>query len=275
MDNRFSIDVEKFDNLENIKIIMENFNFVNSQELEITINLIVSIDWINNPPSLFITSNKILKDNILQIIEKLEPFSDVKSWSIKYSIFDTIVNIHNMINKFAEIYIDNPDVLETCINELEYLFSIKSINVSSTKLLELFDKELVKVKGKNKDTYKVKDPDNNQYWKKGTGYGYDGNSSNWDIEQYVNNLNNKKKNISIKMKEFIFNINKDNIKIHLDKIIELSSLYMNDDEISNEIVFDIATIITKYFSPNSNLLNKDNHKPVSYTHLTLPTKRIV
>ncbi len=265
-DEKFNIDLDCFNSLEDFTVILENFEFNNSSDLKIILRLSVSIDWITNPPNLLITSNKILKDNILQVIEKLKPFNDVKSWSIKYSIYDTVNNIYNMINKFGEIHVDNPDKFETLINDLEYLFSIKSINISPMKLLELFDKELVQDNSvnnynkNNNNNNKYNNSYNPQYWKKGTGYGHDGNSSNWDIEQYVANLNNKKKTIGIKMREFLEHINNENVKKHLEKITELLQTYMNDDEVTNDIVCEIGSVIIKNIINNSNILNKDNNK---------------
>ncbi len=258
-DDRFDIELEEFSSLENINITLKNFNFNNSQDLRVIIKLTVSLNWIKNPPSFIISSNKILRDNILQVIEKLKPFSDVKSWSIKYSVFDTISNIHNMIDKYGEIHVDNPNEFETIINDLEYLFSIKNINISPSKLLELFDKELLNDSPKNKfskNNYFINEgPKNNtQYWKKGTGYGHENaNGNNWDIEQYVSNLNNKKKTIGIKMKDFIEKLSSDNITKYFDKVLELLQSYMNDSEVSGELVSDIANIIVKYNKIFNNL----------------------
>ncbi len=243
LDDRFNIDLEDFSNLENIIIKVNGFTFKGSEKLEVKILMNVNLNWIKYPPSLALKSNMILSDNILSVIEKLKPFSDTKSWSIKYSIYDTIVNIYKMINTYGEIQYDNPNNIEIIIIELEHLFSLKDKQISSTKLLELFDKNLVQNcqnNNLNKSQYQK------EYWKKGTGYGHEQNAgTQWDIEEYVNNINNKKKNINIKFKNFI-NLLESEQKIIYDykeKITQLLEQYINFDEQDSNNLIKIANII--------------------------------
>lgn len=66
-----------------------------------------------------------VKDNILKAIAELKPFSDNKSWSVKYSISETVENIFNMINTYGEIPQEFSSEQDQTINDLEYLVSIK------------------------------------------------------------------------------------------------------------------------------------------------------
>ncbi len=262
-DDRFTIELsDDFNNLENIFIIMKNFTSNNLKDLEIKINLIVNLDWIKNPPNISLKSNKILDDNILEVIEKLKPFSDTKSWSIKYSIYDSIVNIFNMINTYGEIKIDNPDSLEIAINELEYLFTLKDDKISPIKLLELFDKNLVNPTDNSNNSNKSNKYNNGyqenntkEYWKKGTGYGHESNSGNkWDIDEYVRNINNKKKGINNKIVNFINMIqnNISDLKTNITRVSQIFIQYINFDEQTQDNIVKIASIIhsnQKVFNP--------------------------
>ncbi len=268
-DDCFSID--KIDNLLNFEISMNNFTFKNSSGLEIKLMLELSFNLITTPPVISLKSNKILKDNILQVIEKLKPFSEVKSWSVKYSIYDTIKNIYNMINSFGEVQLENPNVTELMINDLEYLFSIKDHNISSTKLLELFDKDLVSTNqpqqtqsytntyGKNNQGQNKFSNEQSDYWKKGTGYGHGNSVSNkWDIDEYITNIKNKKKSIGIKMVEFVKLIDKEIFTNYSKQIINLFTSYLNEDEINTETINKIGSII----KTNINQIDKTDTKSV-------------
>lgn len=261
LDDRFNIESDEFSNLENIIITISGFTFKGSEKLEVKISMYVNINWIKFPPSLSLKSNMILSDNILSVIEKLKPFSDTKTWSIKYSIYDTIVNIYNMINTYGEIQYDNPNFIETVIIELEHLFSLKDKQISSIKLLELFDKNLVQNNDLsvncNKSQYQK------EYWKKGTGYGHEQNpNTQWDIEEYVNNINNKKKNINIKFKNFIDLLVESESKIiqdYKEKIIQLIEQYINFDDQDLNNLIKIANILysnNKIFNTQDKLIAK-------------------
>jgi ubiquitin-protein ligase len=233
-DDRFIINHNNLVDFENVKIILKNFTFMNSINLQVEINLNITLDFISTPPKLSLTSNILLKDDILQVIENLKPFNDTKSWSIKYSIYDVINNIYNMINVFGEVEYEYLNKIELLINDLEYLFSIKNNKISVNKLLEIFDKDLINnsIDSKNKQSY----------WKKGTGYGNNNDNNTWNIDEYAESINNKRKNINIKMHEFIRLITKENIKIYLNEIITIFDSYMND-EIITEIIIKIASIL--------------------------------
>lgn len=252
-DERINIDLNNF---ANININISNFTFKNNANLIIKIVLKLSSDFITNPPNISLSSNKILKDNILQIIEKLKPFSNTNStknsWSIKYSIYDTIINIYEMINKYGEVASESNNYYEVTLTDLEYLLSIKNQNVSEIKLLELFDKDLTII-----SDYKT---DSNTYWKKGTGYG-NSSAPEWNIEEYIKNVNSKKNKITSSINLFLNSLFNNKNKNDFDKnhfnlflkdesipsrLLILFQSYINDDEINKNIVMLMADFLLKY-----------------------------
>ena len=235
---KFNVNI---DNFPNIKITMNNFTFIGSENLIVDIDMKINLNTLNQSPTISLSSNKILKDNILQIICQLKPFTDINSWSIKYSIYDSIVNIHNMITKFRETKQEFSTPLDETINNLEYLLSIKNENISEIKLLELFDKDLLKATS-NQESIKNK----NEYWKKGTGYGH-GNVKEWNIDEYIKQINEKKQNIS---KEYnkLFSIltHQESInKINAESIILLLLNYIQNEEISKENIIIAGDLLNK------------------------------
>ena len=77
-------------------------------------------------PLISLSSKTIFKYNLLNSIEKLKPFANKENWSIKYSFYETICNIYNMIDKYAEIERNESNKIMTIINDLEYLFTFKT-----------------------------------------------------------------------------------------------------------------------------------------------------
>jgi len=204
----------------------------------------LNLDTYENPPKIEITSNKILKDDILKIICELKPFSNVESWSIKYSIYDTVVNIYNMINMYGETNLEFALEIDKIINDLEYLLSIRENKISIEKLLEIFDKDLIKNNKKIENTTET-----NNKWKKGTGYGHDG-LTKWDIDTYIKCVNNKKNNIGKtfkiffdKLKNEYSNLEKINSTDRIIKIIKLLINYLQNEEINNDDLLLITDII--------------------------------
>jgi ubiquitin-protein ligase len=258
-DNRFNVEIINFPN---IKIIMNKFNFKKSQDLEITIDMKINLNFINEPPVINIGSNLVLKDNILKVITNLKPFSDISSWSIKYSISNTIINIYNMINTFGEIKQEFSSELDQIINDLQYLVSIKNQNISEIKLLELFDKDLLLNKKPTNNTNNKTTKKN--YWKAGTGYGHAGNKE-WDIDEYIKKVNEKKNKIGLMYNNFIAklklldfkSIDKNKIsKEFLLSIINLLYYYLENEEITNENVISICDFLLKNMIILENEKNK-------------------
>ena len=246
--NNFYVNITDFPD---INIIMTNFTFKGSDDLNVIINMKFDInDIYTTPPTINITSNKILKDNILTVISNLKPFSDIKSWSIKYSISETIQHIFNMINTFGEVEKYYSSKLDNIINNLEYLVSIKNKNISHIKLLELFDKNLI-------ENTKINSKTSNTYWKQGTGYG-NNKTTKWNIDEYIENINNKKKKICETYNELILIIHDQYLEKNkfdetfnnesINKIVELLLHYIqNEDMIQNNIIM-VCTIIDENFN---------------------------
>jgi len=239
-EKNFQIDIV---NLFRINIKLTNFNI--SNDIYIHVLMIINPEKImTEAPEIKLTSNIVFKYNLLQSIEKLKPFVNKNNWSIKYSFYDIIVNIYNMVNQFGEIEIISNNKLESIINDLEYLLSLKTKNISENKLLEVFDIHLL-----NQQTTITNNSStdaNSTYWKKGTGYGHS-SSSTWNIDDYVASLKLKRKNINEKMIELLtFIKTESNLESYIETIMNLYKSYLTDDEVDVKIVTDISHFITKY-----------------------------
>ncbi len=271
MDPRF--DFKEICDFNRFAITIGNFTFKNSSKLSVIIILDSVINWIDTPPNITLFSSTPLKDNILNVIEQLKPFNDVKSWSIKYSIYTSLVSIYNMINLLGEVKNEHSTTVDKLIEELEYLFSIKDKNISHNKLLEIFDKELVGLNNLNNlNNLNSSNTKNNGFWKKGIGYGHEHNNPNnqnntntnnkWNIDEYIKNINSKRKNINAKMSDFINLLTSSNITKYTETIINLFYLYLNDDQIKQEIIIQMADIIWD----NKNIVSIQNEKSIQILH---------
>ena len=250
--SKFNVEL---DNFPQIKINLSEFTFIGSSGLIVTIEMDMGcLNLLSEPPKIKISSNKILKDNILKVISELKPFSDAKSWSVKYSISETIQNIFNMINTYGETEQEFSLEFDQIMNDVEYLVSIKNQNISETKLLELFDKELL-TKTTSDSTESTTINTNNTYWKKGTGYGND-KTKKWNIDKYIKNINEKKNKISSLYDKFI-NIlcleysDKNKLKNldvnYLNRIIILLINYLENEEITKMNIMSICKFIDSNF----------------------------
>lgn len=252
LSDNFDVDVKEFPN---IKITMSNFSFKGSDSLLVSINMKLDLNIFNKPPKIEMSSNKILKDNILKIICELKPFSDINSWSVKYSIYDSVVNIYNMINTYGETNIEFASELDKLINDLEYLLSIRSQSISEEKLLKIFDKDFNKISENKSINYEdnknnKKNKKNNTLWKKGTGYGHEG-LEKWDIDSYIKSVNQKKNNINKMFNTFINKLSNDYSnfdkidKNSVGQIIKLLINYMYGEEITAQNIMLISNVIFK------------------------------
>lgn len=251
-EKNFQVDII---NLFQINIKLTNFKFNNPEMVKNNKNIYIHILMVINPekimteaPEIQLTSNIVFKYNLLQSIEKLKPFVNKNTWSIKYSFYDIIVNIYNMVNQIGEIEtINSNNKLESIINDLEYLLSLKTKNIAENKLLEIFDRQLLSLPLINQSSNQLSNSTNNStYWKKGTGYGHS-SSSTWNIDDYVNSLKLKRKNINDKMIELLIILNTEsNFEVYIDTIMNLYKSYLTDDEVDNKIVIDISYFIAKY-----------------------------
>jgi ubiquitin-protein ligase len=237
-EKNFQIDIIS---LFQINVKLTNFNI--DQNIYIHVLMKINPEKImTESPEIQLTSNIVFKYNLLQSIEKLKPFVNKNTWSIKYSFYDIIVNIYNMVNQIGEIEIITNNKLESIINDLEYLLSLKTKNIAENKLLEIFDKQLI-----NQPLISNTSTTNSTYWKKGTGYGHS-SSSAWNIDDYVNSLKLKRKNINEKMIELLYILNTEqNFETFINIIMNLYKTYLTDDEVDVKIVLDISHFIEKNY----------------------------
>ena len=265
-EKNFQVDII---NLFQINIKLTNFNI--NQNIYVHILMGINPEKImTDAPEIQLTSNIVFKYNLLQSIEKLKPFVNKNTWSIKYSFYDIIVNIYNMVNQFGEIEIISNNKLESIINDLEYLLSLKTKNISENKLLEIFDSQLIS------QPSSLTTNNSGTYWKKGTGYGHS-SSSSWNIDDYVNSLKLKRKNINDKMIELLTILNTESsLEVYIDTIMNLYKSYLTDDEVDNKIVTDISHFIAKYHKltiPHLSIIKtiKDflDDNDISSTHLDI------
>ena len=250
LNNNYTIEMK---NLQEFTIAMSNFKIKNSEnnicsDLKIFANIKIPDDITSKPPTVSLQSNYIFKNNILNVIEKLKPFTDVTKWSIKYSIFDTIENIYQMIEKYGNLDSKSKSELDGLLTELEYLLSIKSDNVSENKLLLEFDELLANELAGFVDK-------KNNYWKTGTGYGHNG-SSTWNIDEYAKAIQLRKNKIIDKFNDAFKLIDKiTKLEVHeIEKLKNIFKHYMLDDELNSKIVENIASVISnnnKHFSENT------------------------
>lgn len=269
-DSRFDIEFIN-DDLLSLKILLKNFNLRQkiNNKLEVILNMTIAYDLLI-PPSIILTSNILLKDDILQLISNMKPLTDNNTWSIKYSIFDTVNNIHNMINILGEIDIESTSPIDIIINDLEYLFSIKNKKISSLQLSELFDPDFISNK---KFVSTIKDK---KCWKKGTGYG-DENSNKtsvWDIDEYITNINAKQQNIGLKMDKLLQILLDDNtmyilLSDNLYKIVNLFDSYILNNEVPISNIILIADILNDNLTQ---LLNYDGTKLVHINNVIQTVK---
>ena len=248
----FSVEL---DSLQKFSVSMKNFNIrikddkdcqdsKDCQDLNVKVSINLPDDIISEPPKISLESNYIFKNNILNVIEKLKPFNDKNIWSIKYSIYDTIENIYQMISKYGELDYNSKSELEGLLVELEYLLSIKTENISENKLLLEFDEVLANELAGFVDTKKK-----SSFWKAGTGYGHSG-SSTWNIDDYDKAIKIKKSKVIEKL-NVVFGLVDKLTKLELYEVNKLKIVfkhYMMDDELDAKIVSNIASVITNYHS---------------------------
>ena len=216
-------------------IIINTYNFTKKNDCNVKINLNINIDGNYYFPQVKISSNYTFKNKILQLIENIKPFSNKNNWNIKYSLSQSIIKIKLMIESLGSIeeeYLEENKILD----ELEKLFSINfSITELNKKLLNIFDSQIVDI---NKEIY----------WKKGTGYGSN-LSKEWDIETYINNLDEKNKEINIYIKTLSQKIylNNNIFIINTERILEIYFCYIESIDLNSDInlhiIEDIANII--------------------------------
>ena len=243
----YSVDIKDLQNftieISNLNLLLSVDNVISDLKIYVTIKL--PNDFISNPPHISLKSNYVFKNNILNVIEKLKPFIDNTKWSIKYSIFETMENIYQMISKYGEVDVTTKSELDVFLTELEYLLSIKSENISENKLLLEFDEILAnELAGFLDNTTNSK---KSSYWKAGTGYGHSG-SSKWNIDEYANAVKHRKSKIVDKLNLLFVKLDKTtSLEISdIEKIKSIFKYYMLDDELDTTLVTNIASVISNY-----------------------------
>jgi len=249
MSKNYSVDIK---DLQNFTIEISNLNLLSAvdcdvSDLKIYVTIKLSGDFISNPPSISLKSNYVFKNNILNVIEKLKPFIDNTKWSIKYSIFETVENIYQMISKYGELDVTAKSELDAFLTELEYLLSIKSENISENKLLLEFDELLA-----NELAGFLNNPTNskkNTFWKAGTGYGHSG-SSTWNIDEYAQTVKHRKSKIADKLNILFVKLDKTtNLETSdIEKLKSIFKYYMLDDELDTILVTNIASVISNHYA---------------------------
>lgn len=247
MNKNYSVEIK---DLQNFTIELSNLNLISSvdcdtSDLKIYVTIKLSNDFVSNPPSVSLKSNYVFKNNILNVIEKLKPFIDNTKWSIKYSIFETVENIFQMISKYGELDAMAKSELEGFLTELEYLLSIKSENISENKLLLEFDEFLANELAGFLDNSKTSNK--TTYWKAGTGYGHTG-SSTWNIDEYAKAVKHRKSKIVDKLNILFTKLDKTtNLESSdIEKLKSIFKYYMLDDELDTQIVTNIASVISNH-----------------------------
>ena len=245
MNKNYSVDIK---DLQNFTIELSNLNLVSSvdydtSDLKIYVTVKLSNDFVSKPPSVSLKSNYVFKNNILNVIEKLKPFIDNTKWSIKYSIFETVENIFQMISKYGELDAMAKSELDGFLTELEYLLSIKSENISENKLLLEFDEFLANELAGFLDNTKTSKK--TTYWKAGTGYGHS-SSSVWNIDEYAKAVKHRKSKIVEKLNILFTKLDKttDLETSDIEKLKSIFKYYMLDDELDTQIVTNIASVIS-------------------------------
>lgn len=239
---------------------------------DVYVSITIKLDITNIltiPPSITLKSNKMFKYNLLDAIEKMDLFTvknNTSLWTVKYCLFSTLQKIYEIINICGSIEIDNEsndNILTEQIYQLENILKINNNTIKQNKLLELFDKDLVK------DTMQSQSQNKKNYWAKGTGYGTNDDSPNWDINSYIKKIKNEQEDLVVNMTKLTKLLLMRDININNDIISRLTNIiknYLLNDTVDITIVEqlkqalivnklfklkDIATLLITYFRENN------------------------
>ena len=216
-------------NISNIDTFAVTLYNLIQEDVYVTINIKVDItNILTIPPVITLKSNKKFKSNLLEAIEKMDLFTvknNTSLWTVKYCLFSTLQKIYEIINICGCIENDNEtsnDILIEQIYQLENILKINNDTIKQNKLLELFDKDLVKGVGQSQSQNKK------SYWAKGTGYGTNEDSTNWDINSYIKKIKNEQ----------------DDLVENMLKLTKL--LLLRDLTINNKIIPRLTEIVKNY-----------------------------
>jgi hypothetical protein len=131
-------------------------------------------------------------------------------WNSSISLEWFLINIHEQLEPIIKNYIDSNfdnnkiTIIENLLIQLSYLIKDNVFEKVPIKL------EIPKI---NKNTIQT-----NNYWKAGVGYGH-GNSSSWDIKNYIKEKEIQQNEITEVLYQISENINQTNIKYILDSCL--------------------------------------------------------
>lgn len=218
-------------NIDTFTVTLPNLHIENTKDVYVSVTIKVDItNILTSPPTISLKSNKKFKYNLLDAIQKMDLFTvknNTSLWTIKYCLFSTLQKIYEIINICGCIDNDNEsndNILLEQICQLENILKINNDTIKQNKLLELFDKDLVK------DIMQTQTQSQNKknYWAKGTGYGTNDDSPNWDINSYIKKIKNEQEDLVINM-------------IKLTKLLSLRDMTINSD-----IIPRLTNIIKNY-----------------------------
>jgi ubiquitin-protein ligase len=238
-------------NITDVDVFTVTLYNLNLEDVYVSITIKVDItNILTNPPILTLKSNKKFKSNLLEAIEKMDLFTiknNTSLWTVKYCIYSTLQKIYEIINIYGCIENDNEtsnDILIEQIYQLENILKINNDTIKQNKLLELFDKDLVKsiCQTQNKKNY----------WAKGTGYGTNEDSTNWDINSYIKKIKNEQDDLVENMLKLTKMLLLRDITINNNIIPRLTNIvknYMFNDTINITILEQLkhALIVNKLF----------------------------
>jgi ubiquitin-protein ligase len=242
-------------NIDTFTVTLYNLHNENTKDVYVSVTIKVDItNILTSPPSISLKSNKKFKYNLLDAIQKMDLFTvknNTNLWTIKYCLFTTLQKIYEIINICGCIENDNDSndsVLLEQICQLENILKINNDTIKQNKLLELFDKDLVK------DTMQTHPQSQNKksYWAKGTGYGTNDDNPNWDINSYIKRIKNEQEDLIVNMIKLTKLLSLRDIPINNDIIPRLTNIiknYLLNDEIDITVVEQLkhALIINKLF----------------------------
>jgi ubiquitin-protein ligase len=235
-----------------INNIFELLIILKIKNLEIKLKIVLDSElYPFLPPSLEIISpmvkielyNAILNLNVLKL----------NNWSLIYSLEWLIINLANKLEKVIEENIEYN--IEYNDIQLHLLKLSNLINITNDKIN--IDFEL------NKEI--MLNSNQKNYWKAGTGYGYNDNSKTWDIKNYIKEKEFKNLEIAKTLSLINKDLNDDNIEIINDSVLlnyiinltnGINLLQIETDNlIFNEIIKILLKI--KYSSKLKKIINNE------------------
>lgn len=242
-------------NIDTFVVTLPNLHIEDSTDVHVSVTIKVDItNILTTPPSISLKSNKRFKYNLLDAIEKMDLFTvknNTSLWTVKYCLFSTLQKIYEIINICGSIENDNEsndNVLIEQVCQLENILKINNDTIKQNKLLELFDKDLFNYTMHSQSQSQNK----KSYWAKGTGYGTNDDTPNWDINSYIKKIKNEQEDLVVNMIKLTKLLSLRDIPINNDIIPRLTNIiknYLLNDTIDITIIEQLkhALIVNKLF----------------------------